>query len=154
MNLKGFSRLFVLSTCLVTGVTIGMAVNAEENIIFQCAGAQGEPVFSNSACGVLQQEVKLGETGIIDGAVTRTLQERASAIRALPAEPSRKVPKKETGHIPGRRSFGERVELRRLSIKEDGLVHDLRRALGGNARLSLQRSLEKTRRKIEALERR
>lgn len=124
--------------------SIGVSGNSA---IYQCDGKSGEPVFSNAGCENNPRIISLGEPSIIEGSPADVLRQQAKAIRALPVETRAKnktsVTKAET--------FAGRVELRKLTMRAEGLRRDLRRAVSGGARLTLKKELLEVERQLKQL---
>jgi hypothetical protein len=119
------------------------------NAIYQCDGKNGEPVFSNSGCDNNPRIISLGEPSIIEGSSAQALRQQAKAVRDLPVEKRAK-----TNASAARRkveTFAGRVELRKLTMRAEGLRRDLRRAVSGGARLTLKKELHDVERQLKQL---
>lgn len=132
-----------LLLCLVVG-----GLHAE--VIYQCEGAAGEPVFSNVHCGGGAQKVELGSPAVLGGAPP--LAQTRRQIRALQSMPvTESGPRRRPSSRQGL-GFGERMELRRLEIRADGLRRDLDgKGRSANSRQALKRELVETARRIREL---
>lgn len=115
--------------------------------IFRCEGDQGEPVFSNVHCGGPASPVELGRDGVMDGSASMgSAHAQLERLRQLP-----EVGREKRRRGSRRMGFGERMELRKLQIRADGLRRDLLSPRGARARAELQRELRKASKRIEEL---
>lgn len=116
--------------------------------VFRCEGEHGEPVFSNLHCGGGAIPVELGRDRVMAGSASlREARDQLQRVQRLPA-PERDVRPRRGGGRPG---FGERMELRRLEIRADGLRRDLMTPRGRQAREELERELRAVTERIRQL---
>lgn len=117
--------------------------------VYRCEGDDGEPVFSNLHCGGAATPVELGGNRVMEGSVDlNKAQRQLKQVQNLP-EIRREARKKRTSRRMG---FGERMELRRLRIRAEGLRRDLRVPRSETSRGSLERELRDVSRRIRKLE--
>ena len=124
----------------------------EADTLYRCQGAEGEPLFANQPCDDHSKPLELPDIGVIgsdDGGAE--LQRRVDAMaRIAGVEP----PKRKRGRSTGL-SFGERMTLRQLEIRRDGLRRDVgNQALTSPYRKSLADELALVERRIRELEKR
>ncbi len=90
--------------------------------LYRCQGLDGVPLFANQPCDEHSEPLELPEIGLIgsdDGGTE--LQRRVDAMaRIAGIEPAKRKPGKSTGL-----SFAERMTLRQLEIRRDGLRRDV-----------------------------
>jgi hypothetical protein len=120
--------------------------------LYRCQGLDGVPLFANQPCDEHSEPVDLPEIGVIgsdDGGAE--LQRRVNAMaRITGIEP----PKRKRGKSAGL-SFGERMTLRQLEIRRDGLRRDIgNQGLASPYRKSLADELALVERRIRELEKR
>lgn len=115
--------------------------------VYRCEGEDGEPVFSNLHCGGAATPVELGRDRVMEGVDLNKAPRQLKQLQKLP-DIRRDVRKKKTPRM----GFGDRMELRRLRIRAEGLRHDLKVPRGAASRRSLERDLRKTSRRIRELE--
>lgn len=130
-------------------VLLGGTVCAEA--IYQCGETDGVPLFSNAPCDPDSAPLPLPPLGIIgsdDGGAS--LNQRLERIRAQPdPEPVRRQRSKPAKRPLG---FSERITLRKLEIRRDGLEKDVRKgSLSEDYRASLRRELNEVKRQLRAL---
>lgn len=120
--------------------------------LYRCQGTDGVPLFANQPCDEYSEPLDLPEIGVIgsdDGGAELQRQVDAMARIAGITPPKRK-PGKSTGL-----SFGERMTLRQLEIRRDGLRRDVgNQALTSRYRKSLADELALVERRIRELEKR
>lgn len=136
--------LFGAALMLTVSASLSMAGNVS---IYQCDGDNGEPVFSNFGCENNPRIISLGEMSVVEGGSAKALRQQAKTVRDLPVQTPAK--RKRSAPKPRAQTFGERVELRKLTMRAEGLRRDLRRAVSGGARLTLKKELHDVERKIE-----
>lgn len=120
--------------------------------LYRCQGADGVPLFANQPCDEHSEPLDLPEIGVIgsdDGGAE--LQRRVDAMaRIAGIKPAKRKSGKSTGL-----SFGERMTLRQLEIRRDGLRRDVgNQALTSPYRKSLTDELAMVERRIRELEKR
>lgn len=120
--------------------------------LYRCHGADGVPLFANQPCDENSEPLDLPEIGVIgsDDAGAE-LQRRVDAMARIAGieQPKRKR-QQSTGL-----SFGERMTLRQLEIRRDGLRRDIsNQGLASPYRKSLADELALVERRIRALEKR
>ena len=120
--------------------------------LYRCQGLNGVPLFANQPCDEHSEPLDLPEIGVIgsdDGGAE--LQRRVDAMaRIAGIEPPKRKQGKSTGL-----SFGERMTLRHLEIRRDGLRRDIgNQGLASPYRNSLAEELAQVERRIRELEKR
>ena len=139
---SSFAFLFVLLPLAPLGA----------DTLYRCQGAGGVPLFSNHPCDDSSEPLELPEIGVIgsdDGGAE--LQRRVAAMERIAGV---KPPKRKSGKSTGL-SFGERMALRQLEIRRDGLRRDVgNQALTSRYRKSLADELALVERRIRELEKR
>lgn len=119
--------------------------------LYRCDGADGVPLFANEPCDEQAEPLVLPEIGRIgsddDG---RLLRQRANALSRMGGV---KADKPNTRPASAGLTFSERMTLRRLEIRRDGLQKDVRNHLLSPAfRKDLREELRKVNRQISQLE--
>ena len=120
--------------------------------LYRCEGLNGVPLFANQPCDENSEPLDLPEIGVIgsdDGGAE--LQRRVDAMaRIAGLEPAKRKRGKSTGL-----SFGERMTLRQLEIRRDGLRRDIgNQELASRYRKSPAGELALVERRIRELEKR
>ena len=120
--------------------------------LYRCQGLDGVPLFANQPCDEHSEPLELPEIGVIgsddDGA---ELQRRVKAMARIAGV---EQPKRKRGKSTGL-SFGERMTLRQLEIRRDGLRRDVgNQGLASPYRKSLADELAMVERRIRELEQR
>lgn len=119
--------------------------------LYRCDGPDGVPLFANVPCDEHSQPLELPEIGRIGsddgGALLRQRTEAMARIADIPA----------TGQGSAKPSsgltFGQRMTLRKLEIRRDGLQRDVRnQALTSSFRKSLRDELALVKQRIRELE--
>ena len=119
--------------------------------LYRCDGPDGVPLFANVPCDEHSQPLELPEIGRIGsddgGALLRQRTEAMARIADIPA----------TGQGSAKSSsgltFGQRMTLRKLEIRRDGLQRDVRnQALTSSFRKSLRDELSLVKQRIRELE--
>lgn len=119
--------------------------------LYRCDGPDGVPLFANVPCDEHSQPLELPEIGRIGsddgGALLRQRTEAMARIADIPA----------TGQGSAKSSsgltFGQRMTLRKLEIRRDGLQRDVRnQALTSSFRKSLRDELALVKQRIRELE--
>jgi len=139
---------WIASVALLTLLLIMQAVAAQS--LYRCDTPEGIPLFANVPCGPDSEPLDLPEIGQIgsddDGEALRRRTEALARIAGI--EPQRPAPVGSKGL-----SFGERMTLRKLEIRRDGLLSDInKRALTSSYRKSLNDELVLVNRRIRELE--
>lgn len=119
--------------------------------LYRCDGPDGVPLFANVPCDEHSQPLELPEIGRIgsdDGGVL--LRQRTEAMARIADIPA-------TGQGSAKSSsgltFGQRMTLRKLEIRRDGLQRDVRnQALTSSFRKSLRDELALVKQRIRELE--
>lgn len=136
------AALFVLSSLTPLGA----------ETLYRCEGADGVPLFANQPCDEYSEPLDLPEIGVIgsdDGGAE--LQRRVDAMARIAGI---EQPKRKRGKSTGL-SFGERMSLRQLEIRRDGLRRDIgNQGLASAYRKSLADELALVERRIRELEKR
>lgn len=148
-------QIGIFSMALVALMVVAPVVMAAEEMIYQCDGDNGEPVFSNLRCETNQRIISLGEMSVIPASSAQSLRKQTKAVRALPGDTRLEKKLRRTAASSKEqqaKTFGERVELRKLRMRAEGLRRDLRRAVSGNARIALKKALHDVERKLKQLE--
>ncbi|MBQ0753911.1 MAG: hypothetical protein KBT87_06140 [Gammaproteobacteria bacterium] len=148
--LERFAAFVAKSVILGAALIFTLSVSAGKAgavSIYQCDGDNGEPVFSNSGCENNQRIIPLGEMSVIEGGSAQALRQQAKTVRDLPVQKSK--PRKKLDKQQRTETFGQRVGLRKLTMRAEGLRRDLRRAVSGNARLTLKKELHEVERQIQ-----
>lgn len=119
--------------------------------IYRCVDSNGATVFANAPCDSASTPLTLPPLGIIgsdDGGAS--LNQR---LRRLRAQPDPKSPAKRRGGSSKRPlGFSERVTLRKLEIRRDGLEKDIKKgALSDDYRAALQDELRDVKRQLREL---
>jgi len=138
---------WIVSVALLTLLAIQTA--GAQNL-YRCDTPEGVPLFANVPCGPDSEPLDLPEIGQIgsddDGEALRQRTEALARIAGI--EPQRSAPVASKGL-----SFGERMTLRKLEIRRDGLQSDIKkRALTSSYRKSLNDELTLVNRRIRELE--
>ncbi|MCC1496189.1 hypothetical protein [Alcanivorax sp. 1008] len=119
--------------------------------LYRCPGPDGVPLFANQPCDEHSKPLELPEIGVIgsdDGGVE--LRRRLHAMERIADLPARK--ERSTESSPGL-TFGQRMALRQLEIRRDGLQRDVRnQALASSFRKSLSKELSLVKQRIRILE--
>lgn len=120
--------------------------------LYRCQGADGVPLFANRPCDQYSEPLDLPEIGVIgsdDGGAE--LQRQVDAMARIAGI---KQPKRKRGKSTGL-SFGERMTLRQLEIRRDGLRRDIgNQGLASPYRKRLADELALVERRIRELEKR
>lgn len=137
----------VLSVLLTALLATQVAVAQN---LYRCETPEGVPLFANVPCGPDSEPLDLPEIGRIgsddDGEALRRRTEALARMAGI--EPQRPVPVASKGL-----SFGERMTLRKLEIRRDGLLSDInKRALTSSYRKSLSDELALVNRRIRELQ--
>ena len=119
--------------------------------LYRCDGPDGVPLFANVPCDEHSKPLELPEIGRIgsddDGALLRQRTAAMARIADIPVE-SRRSAKTSSGL-----TFGQRMTLRKLEIRRDGLQRDVaNRALTSSFRKSLSDELSLVKQRIRELE--
>lgn len=119
--------------------------------LYRCDGPDGVPLFANAPCDEQAEPLELPEIGRIgsddDG---RLLRQRANALSRMGGV---KADKPNTRSVSTGLTFSERMTLRRLEIRRDGLQKDVRNhSLSPAFRKDLREELRKVNRQISQLE--
>ena len=119
--------------------------------LYRCDGPDGVPLFANVPCDEHSKPLELPEIGRIgsddDGALLRQRTAAMARIAGIPVE-SRRSAKTSSGL-----TFGQRMTLRKLEIRRDGLQRDVaNRALTSSFRKSLSDELSLVKQRIRELE--
>jgi hypothetical protein len=129
---------------------LALSLPAAADTLYRCDGPDGVPLFANVPCGTNSTPVQLSEIGVIgsdDGAASLLRRTEAMA-RIAGIEPPAK-----RDDAPQGLSFGERMTLRQLEIRRDGLERDVRnRSLSSSYRTNLTKELALVNRRIRELE--
>ncbi|MDF1628424.1 MAG: hypothetical protein P1U78_01400 [Alcanivoracaceae bacterium] len=119
--------------------------------LYRCQGMDGVPLFANRPCDSHSEPLELPEIGVIgsdDGGVE--LQRRVDAMARIADAPA--VKQRSAKSSPGL-TFGQRMTLRRLEIRRDGLQRDVgNQALASSFRKSLSKELSLVKQRIRTLE--
>ena len=120
--------------------------------LYRCQSADGVPLFANRPCDEHSEPVELPEIGVIgsddDGAELKRRVDAMARIAGI------RQPKRKHGNSTGL-SFGERMTLRQLEIRRDGLRRDIEnQALTSPYRNSLGDELTLVEQRIRELQRR
>lgn len=134
---------------LALRLAMPLAAEAGE-LIYQCESENGELIFSNMRCDGTQRVIALGEPSIISGSSAQGLTTQAKAIKDLPGDvESIDLRKRQrTNAAATAPTFSQRVALRKLTMRAEGLRRDLRRAVSGGSRLTLKKQLNDVERQI------
>ena len=120
--------------------------------LYRCQSADGVPLFANQPCDDYSEPLDLPEIGVIgsdDGGAE--LQRRVDAMARIAGI---EQPKRQRGKSSGL-SFGERMTLRQLEIRRDGLRRDIsNQGQASPYRKSLAEELALVERRIRELEKR
>lgn len=119
--------------------------------LYRCEGSDGVPLFANLPCDENSQPLELPEIGRIGsddgGALLRQRTEAMARIANVPAATGAKA-KPSSGL-----TFGQRMTLRKLEIRRDGLQRDVRnKALSPSFRKALNTELSLVKQRIRKLE--
>lgn len=141
-------RFHTITTLLVLSSLT--SVGAEN--LYRCQGADGVPLFANRPCDQHSEPLDLPEIGVIgsdDGGAE--LQRRVDAMARIAGIKQPKRKRKKSAGL----SFGERMTLRQLEIRRDGLRRDIgNQGLASPYRKSLADELVLVERRIRELENR
>ncbi|MFN3713521.1 MAG: hypothetical protein ACK4SX_07680 [Alcanivoracaceae bacterium] len=141
---------------MIRSVVVAIAVLAtvaNADTLYRCASADGVPLFANRPCDEHSEPLVLPEIGRIgsddQGEALRQRTEALAKIAGI--EPERRT----TAPPPTGLSFGERMTLRKLEIRRDGLRRDVSNtALTSAYRKALSDELALVNQRIRELERR
>jgi hypothetical protein len=125
----------------------------QADTLYRCASTDGVPLFANRPCDENSEPLVLPEIGRIgsddQGEALRLRAEALAKIAGI--EPDRR----SAAPAPSGLSFGERMTLRKLEIRRDGLRRDVSNtALTSAYRKALSDELTLVNQRIRELERR
>ena len=142
-----FQRIVLSAVCLL------MPAFIQAEVLYRCEGPGGVPLFANIPCNEHSEPLQLPEIGVIGSDDKGAeLQRRTAAMAAMAGiDPAPKSP----GSASAGLSFGERMALRQLEIRRDGLRRDVgNQALTSPYRKSLASELRLVEKRIRELEKR
>lgn len=135
---------------LLFHVLLLLSLPLPADTLYRCTGTNGEPLFANVPCDEDSEPLVLPEIGRIgsdDGGALLRQRSEALARIADATAPSGRAAKS-----PGL-TFGQRMTLRQLEIRRDGLQRDVgNQALTSSFRKALREELALVKQRIRELE--